>query len=139
MDLLPYRWINTENSYFEKFKTVRTRHRIDAMPAHAIRSGPRVNHMEEIRVTLDMMLRNHAATSYVNRDDVLHLGIEMPDDEGQFFWAQVGGLRLTLRDCLEGDGLNTILDYFSERVQSNKNLVFGDKTIVTVYTFGVDA
>ena len=56
-----------------------------------------------------------------------------------FFWAQVGGLKLTLRDCLEGDGLNTILDYFSERVQSNKNLVFGDRTIVKVYTFGVDA
>ncbi|MCP4457603.1 MAG: hypothetical protein GY816_06195 [Cytophagales bacterium] len=139
MNILPYAWTHLEGNYFENFRTVRTIHRIDATPAHAVRAGPRVNHLEEIRVTLKLIISNHRNGENVSDDDILHLGIETPDDDGKFFWSRVGPVRLTVRDCLEGNGINTIIDYFAQRVQSNKNLVFGDRTIVTVYTFRVDA
>jgi len=125
-----YEFTTTENRFYENFRTTRTTHRINAP-----NFNQQMHFMECLRRTLLLMCHNHADTDGVSHNDMLHMGIDCPDDEGNFFFAQVGGNSVTIGDCLNGDGLHTILDYFEKRMQSNKNFLFGVGTIIKIYTF----
>ena len=123
-----YEFATIENKYYENFRTTRTTHRIEAVPAN-------VHFWESLRLTLRLIVSNHSKQPGVHSYDLLHMSLDCAGDNGIFFFSQVGNNGVTVADCLHGDGLLRILGYFEQRIQSNKNIHFGVGTIVKIYTY----
>ena len=45
-----------------------------------------------------------------------------------------GGEKVTIQQCLYGDGIQKILDFFMAKIQSNKNCIFEAGTLVKIYS-----
>lgn len=79
------------------------------------------------------LLEEHQRRWGNSDDDVIHIGID--GESWDFFFGFTGAQALSFGDVLHRDGINTILSYFFQKIQSNKNILFGPGCIVKVYTY----
>jgi len=84
--------------------------------------------------TLKIILNNHKNIHQIPDDrSIVHLGIH---DEGfDFFFHKVGKKKVTLGDCLYGNGLDIITEYFRLCLNSNQVIKLSNNTKVKVYTY----
>ena len=93
--------------------------------------------LERLTSTIKYMLREHLGQQWAAKEtDMVHLGFAMPDCD--FWFNKVGPEKVTIQQCLYGDGIQKILDFFMAKIQSNKNCVFEAGTLVKLYSIDTD-
>ena len=114
-------------NHFAKFQVSRTWFRITG------ENGQNIPLLQRLTSTIKYMLRDHLGHQWAAKEtDMVHLGFAMPDCD--FWFNKVGGERVTIQECLYGDGIQKILDFFMQKIQSNKNCVFEVGTLVKLYS-----
>ena len=118
-------------NHYANFKVSRTWFRISG------ENGQYMSLLERLTSTIKYMLRDHLGQNWQAKEtDMVHLGFAMPDCD--FWFNKVGGERVTIQQCLYGDGIQKILDFFMAKIQSNKNCVFEAGTLVKLYSIDTD-
>ena len=122
-----YTYEITERKFYGRFGVSQTHHRITGNRDF---NGP---FYQRLAQTLRRMVSEHRHHFSTPDDNILHLGINT--EGGSFFYNRVNEQRITVGQAISGDGIDRILDYFSQHIQSNKNTFIGAGTTVKIYSF----
>ena len=114
-------------NHFANFQVTRTWYRITG------ENGQRMPLLQRLTSTLKYMLRDHLAQNWQAQEtDMVHIGFAMNDCD--FWFNKVGNNHDTIQQGLYGDGIQQILDFFMQKIQSNKNCVFEAGNLVKIYS-----
>ena len=118
-----------DNQYFDNFYCHRTKHQLDNV--ESVEDCV----IDRLHNTLKCMINNHVNLHRIVDRAIIHVGMKDPKEQWDFYFRHCGGDAVRVGECIWGNGVEIILDYFRQKIQSAGAANITSNTEITIYTF----